>query len=187
MMSPDGYVISFMREVYYKSTDKFKAQILASILETFPQPINPLYCGFGNRETDSTAYQKIDIDRSRIFCINEKSIISRDDDTEFKTTYEAMYNSIDEFFPKNEPLHCKDTDEAASDDSDGDGEIFYRAAFEEKTTIKKSHSVGHEPDQEDFEFDKLKKARSITQKRKSEYEIPYSEIQSLKEFMKEAE
>jgi phosphatidate phosphatase PAH1 len=32
MMSPDGYVISFMREVYYKSTDKFKAQILASIL-----------------------------------------------------------------------------------------------------------------------------------------------------------
>ena len=76
-MSPDGYFKSFTREVIYKTPDYLKTKILASLNEVFPNSSNPIFCGFGNRDTDSIAYLKINIHPERIFCITEKSVISR--------------------------------------------------------------------------------------------------------------
>lgn len=81
MMSPDGYYRSFTREVIYKTPDYLKTKLLASLNEVFPNCKNPIYCGFGNRETDSSAYLKINISPEKIFNITEKSVITRKSDT----------------------------------------------------------------------------------------------------------
>ena len=60
-MSPDGYVKSFQREIIYKTPDALKKKILASLNEVFPHSKNPIFCGFGNRETDSIAYSWMNI------------------------------------------------------------------------------------------------------------------------------
>ena len=67
LMSPDGYMRSFTREVLYKTPDYLKTKILASINELFPNSKTPIYCGFGNRETDSSAYLRINIAADKIF------------------------------------------------------------------------------------------------------------------------
>lgn len=66
----------------------------------FPNTKNPIYCGFGNRQTDSTAYLKINIAPDRIFCITDKSIISRESDKEFNSTYKDILTNINDFFPE---------------------------------------------------------------------------------------
>ena len=59
LMSPDGIVSSFKREVIdrtpqvnlYVDLQKFKIACLIEILNLFPQDYKPFYSGFGNRET----------------------------------------------------------------------------------------------------------------------------------------
>jgi hypothetical protein len=93
-----------------------------------------------------------------------------------------MLVKIDDFFPTNQAEASKDADEAGSSDG-SEEDFFYISVFHEKTLKKKSHSVGHEPEVDDFEFEKFKKISSITQKRKSEHEIPYDDIKTLEELM----
>ena len=100
MMSPDGYMRSFTREIIYKTPDFLKTKILASLNEVFPNTKNPIYCGFGNRETDSAAYLKINISPDKIYCITEKSVISRESDKEFNSSYKDILANINEFFPE---------------------------------------------------------------------------------------
>lgn len=66
-MSPDGYMRSLTREIIYKTPDYLKTKILANINELFPNSKKPIYCGFGNRATDSAAYLRINIAADRIF------------------------------------------------------------------------------------------------------------------------
>jgi phosphatidate phosphatase PAH1 len=66
----------------------------------FPNTKNPIYCGFGNRETDSAAYLKINISPDKIYCITEKSVISRESDKEFNSSYKDILANINEFFPE---------------------------------------------------------------------------------------
>lgn len=90
LMSPDGYLKSFAREVIEKTPDQLKIKLLASVNEIFPNTKKPIVAGFGNRETDSIAYLRIKIPADKIFCINEKSIITNESDKDFSTTYLEM-------------------------------------------------------------------------------------------------
>jgi phosphatidate phosphatase LPIN len=94
LMSPDGYLKSFAREVIEKTPDQLKIKLLASVNEIFPNTKKPIVAGFGNRETDSIAYLRIKIPAEKIFCINEKSIITNESDKEFSTTYPEMLEKI---------------------------------------------------------------------------------------------
>ncbi len=99
LMSPDGYLKSFTREVIEKTPDQLKIKLLASVNEIFPSSKKPIIAGFGNRETDSIAYLRIQIPQDRIFCITEKSLITNYYGGDFQTTYPEMLEKIDEFFP----------------------------------------------------------------------------------------
>lgn len=77
-----------------------KTKILASINELFPNSKTPIYCGFGNRETDSVAYQRINIAPDKIFEITEKSTITKQSDKEFTVTYIDILENIEEYFPE---------------------------------------------------------------------------------------
>lgn len=90
LMSPDGYLKSFTREVIEKTPDQLKIKLLASVNETFPNNKRPIIAGFGNRETDSIAYLRIKIPEDKIFCINEKSIITNEKDKLLLTCYPEM-------------------------------------------------------------------------------------------------
>lgn len=98
-MSPDGFLKSFTREVIDKTPDFLKTKILATLNEIFPHGRKPLYCGFGNRETDSVAYIKTNIDTDRIFFITPKSIITKESKPNFTTSYVQMLEKIEEYFP----------------------------------------------------------------------------------------
>lgn len=98
-MSPDGYLRSFAREVIEKTPDQLKIKLLASVNEIFPSARKPIIAGFGNRETDSIAYLRIQIPQESIFCITEKSVITNYADKDFQTTYPEMLDKIDDFFP----------------------------------------------------------------------------------------
>lgn len=89
-MSPDGYLKSFTREVIEKTPDQLKIKLLASVNEIFPSSKKPIIAGFGNRETDSIAYLRIQIPQDRIFCITEKSLITNYYGGDFQTTYPEM-------------------------------------------------------------------------------------------------
>ena len=49
LMSPDGYLKSFTREVIEKAPDQLKIKLLASVNEIFPNTKRPIVAGFGNR------------------------------------------------------------------------------------------------------------------------------------------
>jgi phosphatidate phosphatase PAH1 len=98
-MSPDGYLKSFTREVIEKAPDQLKIKLLASVNEIFPNTKKPIVAGFGNRETDSIAYLRIKIPPDRIFCINEKSIITNEHDKLFSTSYVEVLEHIAQYFP----------------------------------------------------------------------------------------
>jgi len=53
-----------------KSVDMFKIKILRKIKKVFSDSLhNPIFAGFGNKETDAIAYSVIGIDQDRIFTI----------------------------------------------------------------------------------------------------------------------
>jgi phosphatidate phosphatase LPIN len=89
-MSPDGFLKSFTREIIDKTPDYLKTKILATLNEIFPHYRKPLYCGFGNRETDSVAYLRTNMDPERIFFITPKSIITKESKADFATSYVEM-------------------------------------------------------------------------------------------------
>ncbi len=76
LMSPDGYLKSFAREVIQKAPDQLKIKLLASVNEIFPNTKKPIIAGFGNRETDSIAYLRIQIPQDKIFYITQKSVVT---------------------------------------------------------------------------------------------------------------
>lgn len=130
LMSPDGYIKSFTREVIEKTPDQLKIKLLASVNEIFPNTKKPIIAGFGNRETDSIAYLRIKIAPERIFCINEKSIITNEKDKDFSTNYPEMLEKIEDFFPLYHKLELSDNsvaDPNCSKDKtfdESDGEAF---------------------------------------------------------------
>ena len=116
LMSPDGYLKSFTREVIEKAPDQLKIKLLASVNEIFPNTKRPIVAGFGNRETDSIAYLRIKIPSDRIFCINEKSVITNEQTKDFSTSYPEMLDKIEEYFPLYQKPELSDCNPSSNKD-----------------------------------------------------------------------
>jgi len=70
LMSPQGLVRSFMREVVHKEPHIFKACVLKEIKHLFPKGRFPFFAGFGNKDTDAIAYRAVEIPLHKIFIID---------------------------------------------------------------------------------------------------------------------
>ena len=99
LMSPDGLISSFKREVIDRTPQSFKIECLSQILNLFPWDSKPFYSGIGNKATDAISYESVGIDRPKIFIINEKGEVSTADTKCYKSTFEMMYDNVDELFP----------------------------------------------------------------------------------------
>ncbi|CAD8213689.1 unnamed protein product [Paramecium octaurelia] len=97
ILSPDSLFPAFKREVIDRTPELFKITALKEIRNLFIGE-SPFYCGFGNRLTDSTAYQAVNVDISRIFIIDPESNIQKYNTDEI-TTYVEMNKGIHLYFP----------------------------------------------------------------------------------------
>jgi len=73
-MSPDLMFDSIKREIIFKKADVFKSAVLRDVKNIFSYKY-PFYAGFGNRESDATAYRMVDVELINIFIIDEHSVI----------------------------------------------------------------------------------------------------------------
>ncbi|KAK6589350.1 hypothetical protein RS030_213356 [Cryptosporidium xiaoi] len=84
-LSPDRLFPSFKREVIDRKPYIFKIAALRDIRSLFPVYRNPLYAGFGNRDTDYRSYSHVGIPEGKIFIIDPKGVIHHINKTYAKT------------------------------------------------------------------------------------------------------
>lgn len=70
--SPGTLYESLQREVLIKNPEVFKIRVLRQLKKLFNGTVdyNPLFCGFGNKDTDAIAYAVVGMSKKRIFTIN---------------------------------------------------------------------------------------------------------------------
>jgi phosphatidate phosphatase LPIN len=98
LMSPDGLVSSFKREIIDRIPQSFKIECLTQLVNLFPPDNKPYFAGFGNRTTDAIAYEAVGISRNKIFLINEKGEITQYNHY-YKTSYININEMVYEMFP----------------------------------------------------------------------------------------
>ncbi len=101
IMSPDGLINSFKREVIDRRPQDFKIPALQQVFDIFPEDNNPFFAGFGNRDTDLEAYKTVGVPISKIFIINPKGEIQHLNRA-MRKTYLSLNDLVHEMFP---PLH----------------------------------------------------------------------------------
>ncbi|XP_019442426.1 PREDICTED: phosphatidate phosphatase PAH2-like isoform X2 [Lupinus angustifolius] len=101
VISPDGLFPSLYREVIRRAPHEFRIGCLEDIRALFPPDCNPLYAGFGNRDTDEISYLKVGIPKGKIFIINPRGeiVVNRCLDTKSYTSLHAIVNGM--FPPTN--------------------------------------------------------------------------------------
>jgi len=97
LLSPDDLVKSLLREVWYRQPQTFKIACLQSIKALFPDTVQPLYAGFGNRDTDALSYSTLNVLNERIFIINPEGEVHRISGGE--TSYALLDQNVDTIFP----------------------------------------------------------------------------------------
>ena len=128
MMNNNGYVDSIKTEIIDKAPQEFKIECLFNILKLFPPDVDPYYAGIGNKPSDQFAYEKVGINPSKIYIINEKGEISRDN-SKCKTNFLLMDEQINELFP-----YVKDNGYNSTFYSDN---IIYRYSPDINTLVNK--------------------------------------------------
>ena len=101
--SPKGLFSALNHEIIEKNPQVFKIKVLRSLYKVFGGgEINPLFAGFGNKETDAISYTTVSIETKRIFTINEKSEIKvlKSGST---VKFTDLNRTIDEAFPVFDP------------------------------------------------------------------------------------
>ncbi|EEA07141.1 lipin family protein [Cryptosporidium muris RN66] len=101
-LSPDRLFPSFKREVIDRTPYIFKIAALRDIRNLFPIYRNPLYAGFGNRDTDYRAYSHVGVPEGKIFIIDTKGTLHHINRT-YTKTYETMTEIVEYMFP---PIKC---------------------------------------------------------------------------------
>lgn len=98
--SPDSLLESFKREMIIKNPEVFKIQVLRDIKQVFgeTQDYNPIFAGFGNKDTDAIAYRVISIPKRRVFIINPKGDIYNLK-TQVTVSYGQLATNLEEDFP----------------------------------------------------------------------------------------
>ena len=99
MMNDSGYIDSIKTEIIDKVPQEFKIECLFNILKLFPSDVDPFYAGIGNKPSDKFAYEKVGINPSKIYIINERGEISTENNTNNKTNFLLMDKNINELFP----------------------------------------------------------------------------------------
>ncbi|QOY42677.1 HAD-like/Lipin domain containing protein [Cryptosporidium parvum] len=97
-LSPDRLFPSFKREVIDRKPYIFKIAALRDIRNLFPIYRNPLYAGFGNRDTDYRSYSHVGIPEGKIFIIDPKGVIHHINKT-YAKTYETLSEIVEYMFP----------------------------------------------------------------------------------------
>lgn len=103
LTSTDGLFTALNREIIQKTPHLFKIKMLKAFYKVFGNgQKNPLYAGFGNKETDAIAYSTVAIETKKIFTINEKSEIKvlKNGDV---VSFTNLNTTIDETFPIFDP------------------------------------------------------------------------------------
>uniref|UniRef100_F1KVC6 Phosphatidate phosphatase LPIN3 n=1 Tax=Ascaris suum TaxID=6253 RepID=F1KVC6_ASCSU len=99
LLSPTSVLMAFRREVIDRKPEEFKIAALSDLKECFPVK-QPFYAGFGNRDTDITAYRAVDIPLDRILIINKEGRVRRADSIGFETSYMSLaLDIVDYMFP----------------------------------------------------------------------------------------
>jgi len=97
--SPDGMFRSLHREVIMRKPEEFKIECLSTIKSLFPTESLPFYAGFGNRHTDVTSYQAVDIPDSRIMIINPQGEVHNPVNQTRISSYDGLRELCDVMFP----------------------------------------------------------------------------------------
>ena len=75
--------------------------VLREIKQLFIEPgsdSNPIYAGFGNKDSDALAYSSVGIKKNRVYIINPKGDIYQFDSGSV-WTYPKLNQNVDEMFP----------------------------------------------------------------------------------------
>ena len=105
MMNDSGFINSLKTEIIDKVPEEFKIECLINILKLFPPEVEPFFAGFGNKNSDKYAYEKVGLNPSKIFIINEKGEISINNNNS-KTNFLIMDQQINELFPLVNSREC---------------------------------------------------------------------------------
>lgn len=99
LLSPASLASAFHQEVILKKPEEFKIRCLTDIRSLFPETENPLYAGFGNKNTDTISYSKVGIPNSRIFIINHRGDVKIENSLSIQTSYHDLCGKVDHIFP----------------------------------------------------------------------------------------
>jgi phosphatidate phosphatase LPIN len=132
--SPDSLYESLKREMIIKNPEDFKIRVLRDIRKIFgDQTHNPVYSGFGNKDTDAIAYMVSGIPKNRIFTINPDGEIFVLKSVDI-LSYTHLNKNIDEVYPvfDNSTLPTIEESEIAIGNSEDGVEGTSLAKIEEK-------------------------------------------------------
>lgn len=98
--SPGSLFESIRQEMVYKKVENFKIKTLRTIKNVFQDgQYNPLYSGFGNKETDAISYSAAGININYIFTITPDSSIYLIKSKEVYS-YQKLNQFLEEYFPE---------------------------------------------------------------------------------------
>jgi phosphatidate phosphatase PAH1 len=99
LLSSDDLFHALNREMIVKNPETFKISVLRDLKQLFEHSlVNPLYAGFGNKDTDAVSYMVVGIPKKRIFTINcEGEIFVLKSDKVFSYTH--LHQNVNEIFP----------------------------------------------------------------------------------------
>lgn len=100
LTSPDSLYNAIKREMIIKNPETFKIKVLRTIKEVFQNSeYNPLFAGFGNKDTDAISYSQVGIPNDQIYTITPTGEIFQIK-FNYKYSYERLNEMIDEYFPE---------------------------------------------------------------------------------------
>lgn len=70
---------SINREIILKRPQEFKIACLNNIRNLFPYGVDPIYAGFGNRDSDALSYEQVGIPKDKIFIVDPSGQLHRHD------------------------------------------------------------------------------------------------------------
>jgi phosphatidate phosphatase LPIN len=101
--SPDRFFTALTREVISRTPHEFKIAALSEVRALFPPDVNPFFAGFGNRDTDVTAYRAVGVPEGHIYLVNPAGEL-RQSGGAYCKSYTTIDGLLQEMFPAVAPL-----------------------------------------------------------------------------------
>ncbi|XP_063071200.1 zgc:123305 isoform X2 [Engraulis encrasicolus] len=110
LLAPSSLFSALHREVIEKKPEVFKIACLNDIRYLFNPQQRPFYAAFGNRTNDAYAYKEVGVSKTRIFTVNPKGELIREESKGNKSSYAHLSELVEHVFP----LICRNTSSSAS-------------------------------------------------------------------------